>query len=110
MLITPTHLKDLRNHHLSLLWRNAEEALRRARRITFIGYSLPGDDLHIKYLFKHALETTYLEDRPKIIVIDYHNDAREPQGSSVESNYRRFFGDIEFHAQGFDEYVNHVGV
>jgi len=109
VLITPTHLKDLRNHHLSILWRNAEEALRRARRITFIGYSLPGDDLHIKYLFKHALETTYMDQRPEIVVVDFHNMNREPEGSSVEANYRRFFGDIEFHPDGFDAYVDHIG-
>lgn len=109
VLITPTHLKDLRNHHLSLIWRAAEEALRRAHRITFIGYSLPGDDLHIKYLFKHALETRYLNEAPKIVVVDYHNQQREPQGSQVEANYRRFFGDIEFHSHGFDAYIDQLG-
>jgi hypothetical protein len=105
ILITPTHLKDLRNHHLAILWREAEQALRRARTITFIGYSLPGDDLHIKYLFKHAMETRYRKARPKIIVVDYHDPARSKE-SQVERNYRRFFGDIEFHGEGFDAYVN----
>jgi hypothetical protein len=109
VLITPTHLKDLRNHHLSLIWRAAEEALRRAQRITFIGYSLPGDDLHIKYLFKHALETRYLNEAPAIVVVDYHNQQREPEGSLVEANYRRFFGDIEFHPHGFDAYMDEIG-
>ena len=49
VLITPTHLKDMRNYHLARIWRAAETALREARRVLFIGYSLPGDDLHIKY-------------------------------------------------------------
>jgi hypothetical protein len=37
ILITPTHLKDLRNVHIGILWRKTEETLRRAKRITFIG-------------------------------------------------------------------------
>lgn len=109
VLITPTHLKDLRNYHLSTIWRAAEEALRRAGRITFIGYSLPGDDLHIKYLFKHAIETRYLDALPEIVVVDYHNQSREPEGSQVEASYRRFFGQIEFHPDGFDAYMNTHG-
>lgn len=108
VLITPTHLKDLRNYHLSTIWRAAEEALRRASHITFIGYSLPGDDLHIKYLFKHAIETRYVDDPPKIVVVDYHNQSREPEGSQVEANYRRFFGQIEFHPNGFDAYMDAI--
>jgi hypothetical protein len=106
VLITPTHLKDLRNYHLSTIWRAAEEVLRRASRITFIGYSLPGDDLHIKYLFKRAIETRYMDAPPAIVVVDYHNRSREPQGSQVEANYRRFFGQIEFHPDGFDAYMD----
>ena len=106
VLITPTHLKDLRNYHLSTIWRIAEEALRRASRITFIGYSLPGDDLHIKYLFKRAIETRYMDEPPVIVVVDYHNQLREPEGSQVEANYRRFFGKIEFHPDGFDAYMD----
>ena len=109
VLITPTHIKDLRKFHLSVLWRRAEEVLRRAKQITFIGYSLPGDDLHIKYLFKHALETRNRAAAPKIVVVDYHNAAREPLGSQVEANYRRFFGDIEFHPNGFEQYLDDIG-
>ena len=109
VLITPTHLKDLRNYHLSTIWRAAEEVLRRAQQITFIGYSLPGDDLHIKYLFKRALETRYVNESPKIVVVDYHNRMREPEGSQVEANYRRFFGQIEFHPDGFDVYMDNIG-
>jgi len=108
VLVTPTHLKDLRNYHLSVIWRAAEESLRRARRITFIGYSMPGDDLHIKYLFKRALETRYLNEPPEIVVVDRHNPQREPEGSQVEANYRRFFGHIEFHPDGFDDYINQL--
>ena len=70
---------------------------------------MPGDDLHVKYLFKHAIETRYLDEAPDIVVVDYHNLEREPQGSRVEENYRRFFGEIDFHPRGFDDYLDEIG-
>lgn len=104
IMITPTQLKDLRNVHLMLLWRKAEEAIRHARSITFIGYSLPGDDLHIKYLFKRAIETRSLMNEPKITVVDYA-EGMEP--TLVQQRYQQFFGgDVEYFRRGFEEYVN----
>ena len=104
VLITPTHLKDLRNPHLARIWRQAEECLRVARRITFIGYSLPGDDLHVKYLFKRAMETRSPGARPPSIVVVDKGNART---SEVRRNYERFFGQasVRFHGEGFDAWV-----
>jgi hypothetical protein len=104
VLITPTHLKDLRNAHVARIWRTAEERLREARRITFIGYSLPGDDLHVKYLFKRALETRPAgTPPPRIVVVDKGNQ----RTSEVRRNYERFFGSriVRFHGDGFDEWL-----
>jgi len=107
ILITPTHLKDLRNVHIGILWRKAEEALRQARRITFIGYSLPGDDLHIKYLFKRAIVTRHGWKKPEIIVVDY---ARGNNITPVQENYVRFFGkDVVYYRKGFEKYVEEMG-
>jgi hypothetical protein len=106
VLITPTHLKDLRNSHLARIWRSAEECLRKAERITFVGYSLPGDDLHVKYLFKRAMETRLTETRsPRIVVVDKGNRRK----SQARANYERFFGkrNVSFHGEGFDKWVEH---
>lgn len=106
ILVTPTHLKDLRNVHLATLWRRAEESLRQARRVTFIGYSLPGDDIHIKYLFKRALETRYWNEAPEIIVVDY---AKGTKVTTVQENYQRFFGrNVRYYRQGFEHYVREM--
>lgn len=104
VLITPTHLKDLRNPHLARVWRQAEECLRSARRITFIGYSLPGDDLHVKYLFKRALETRPADANPPTIVVVNKDN---PRNSEIRRNYERFFGkrSVHFHGEGFDAWV-----
>jgi hypothetical protein len=104
VLVTPTHIKDLRNSHLARIWRRAEECLRGAERITFIGYSLPGDDLHVKYLFKRAMETRPPgTPPPAIVVVDKGN----PRTSQVRANYERFFGKdcVRYHGEGFDAWV-----
>ena len=109
ILVTPTHLKDLRDPHLARIWRRAEEVVRQARRITFIGYSLPGDDVHVKYLFKRALATrpTGVEP-PRIVVVDKCDD---PEDSEVRANYETFFGKklVTYHADGFDAFVEEPG-
>ena len=103
ILITPTHLKDMRNVHLGMLWRKAEQLLRDARKVTFIGYSLPPDDLHVKFLLKRAFETRRHHKHPSIDVVDF---ARGRKRTQVQENYERFFGrDITYYRCGFDKYV-----
>lgn len=102
VMITPTHLKDLRNVHVAGVWRRAEEAVRAAGRITFIGYSLPGDDLHVKYLFKRAIETRNGRP-PHIVAVDL---ARGTKTTPVEESYQRFFGkNVEYYRKGFEQFV-----
>ena len=109
MMITPTHLKDLRNVHVASLWMQAGDLLRTATSITFIGYSLPGDDLHIKYLFKRALQAR--GKPPKITLVNWvspEERARLGKGekAAVVQNYERFFGtDVKAHLDGFETYV-----
>ncbi len=94
LMITPTHLKDFRNPHVTAIWRRAAGVIRHACRLTFIGYSLPGDDIHVKYLFKHALATSPDGGRPEIVVVD--------PAEAVVSNYERFFGYVtEHYPEGF---------
>jgi hypothetical protein len=103
ILITPTHLKDMRNIHLGMLWRKAEQLLREARQVTFIGYSLPGDDLHIKFLLKRAFETRRYPKRASIVVVDFATGTKRTQ---VQDNYDRFFGsDVQYYRRGFEKYV-----
>ncbi len=98
VMITPTHLKDLRNPHISRIWRAAESLLRRAGSVTFIGYSFPGDDIHVKYLFKRALARSADHTPPRIVVVD-----RNP---AVLINYQRFFGTVpEYHPEGFGPFA-----
>ena len=55
LLIAPTHLKNYRNPHIAQVWYAAEQELRAAERVVFIGYSLPDDDVEVVYLLKRSL-------------------------------------------------------
>jgi hypothetical protein len=107
ILITPTHLKDLRNANLARVWHAAEAYIRRTRQLTFIGYSLPGDDLHIKYLFKRGIAGRKLSEPPlQITVVDF----AEGQGvTAIQQNYQRFFGGtVTYYRRGFKQYVSEM--
>ena len=93
----------MRNIHLRMLWRKAEQLLREAPKVTFIGYSLPPDDLHIKFLLKRAFETRHHRKRPSIVVVDF---TKEDGRTTVQSNYDRFFGrGVRYYRRGFEQYV-----
>jgi hypothetical protein len=55
LIVTPTFLKRYENHHLGAVWSEALRRLIQATRWTFIGYSLPEDDVAIRALLLKAL-------------------------------------------------------
>lgn len=54
-LVTPTFLKDLSNFQLKLVWQNAGVELMEARKIVFIGYSLPHADFELRQLITRMI-------------------------------------------------------
>ena len=55
----PTFLKDLSNFQVKLIWQNAGVEIMEARRLVFVGYSLPQADFEFRQLIsrmvhKHA--------------------------------------------------------
>lgn len=54
-LIMPTFLKDLSNFQLKLIWQNAGIELSEARKIVFIGYSLPQADFELRQLLSRMI-------------------------------------------------------
>lgn len=88
-IIPPTWNKIL-NEHVQESWEGAYRALKSAKHIRILGYSLPKSDSYIKYLFKAAIaENKYLKTID-IICLD-------PDGS-VEDRYRNF---ITYHKLKF---------
>jgi hypothetical protein len=103
LLIAPTHLKDYRIPHLAQVWYEAEQVLREASRVVFIGYSLPEDDVEVIYLLKRSMAHLLPS---QIIVVEY-DPAMQPLGAHpVGRRYRTLFGDsIDWHPEGLDEWL-----
>jgi hypothetical protein len=55
LLIPPTWRKDFGYSHLDQVWTAAIGALRTATRIIVIGFSIPANDLHFRYLLSAGL-------------------------------------------------------
>ena len=55
LIVTPTFLKRYENHHIGGVWTRALQSLIHAPDWTFIGYSLPEDDVAIRALLLKAL-------------------------------------------------------
>jgi hypothetical protein len=100
VMITPTHLKDYRNPHISQVWYHAERALRKADHAYIIGYSLPGDDVDVIYLLKRGLSHLPPE---KITIVEHDpKQQRAVRDHPVGARYCTLFGDhVDWQTQGF---------
>ena len=69
LLVAPSHLKDYRNPHLSLVWYEAQRMLRQAENVVFVGYSLPDDDVEVVYLLKRSL--LHIDNPRNVTLVEY---------------------------------------
>lgn len=102
VMITPTHLKDYRNPHISRVWYEAERVLRGADRAIIVGYSLPEDDVEVIYLLKRSL-SHLAPDR--ISVVEKDRERKRKREHPVGARFCTVFGDgIDWHPEGFDAF------
>ncbi len=104
VMITPTHMKDYRNPHVSRVWFLADQALRSADRAIIVGYSLPDDDVDVIYLLKRGLAHLPPD---QITVVDYDpTGSPDPRSNRVGARYATVFGEgIRWHPEGLDAYL-----
>jgi hypothetical protein len=105
LLVAPSHLKDYRNPHLSLVWYEAQRMLRQATKVVFIGYSLPDDDVEVVYLLKRSL--AHIQSSSDITVVEYcsENQAIQLMDHPVGRRYHTLFGDVKWYAGGLDAWL-----
>ena len=104
VMISPTHLKDYSNPHISQIWYYAERALRKANRVIIAGYSMPWDDIDVIYLFKRGLSGL---PASAITVVEMDEEQRPAHEHPVGKNYCKIFGDdIDWHPEGFADFAN----
>ncbi len=109
VLITPTHLKDYRNPHISALWYRAERELQECTHAVFVGYSLPWDDVDVIYLFKRGLRKR--GRLPRITVVEYAKPRQRPiERNEVGRRYVAVFGrQIDWQPIGFKAWLDTLG-
>lgn len=99
VMITPTQKKDYRNPHIAQVWYKAEELLRSATSVVFVGYSMPADDVEVVYLLKRGLEHLPAQE---ITVVEYDQQNRGVGDHEVGQRYRSVFGEgVQWHTCGF---------
>ena len=100
----PTFLKDLSNFQIKLVWQNAGVELMEARKLVFIGYSLPHADFEFRQLLSRMVHKN-----AAIEVVLYKGKGAAAQRcyEAEEERYRQFFGERElvFNSKGVEDYV-----
>lgn len=93
VIVPPTYYKNLSSICLASVWHRAFQALRRADRVVFCGYSFPDADVHVKYLLKRAQYNRPSGGQPFRVSLVNDFAAKAPAVASSESDrYCRFLG------------------
>lgn len=87
ILKTPTFIKDLSNVHTKMIWHNASFDLAAAKRIVFLGCSLPQADYEFRYLM---LKTAVRNKENKIRVLIYPK-SREEDKKAIKDRFEKLF-------------------
>lgn len=112
-IITPTMIKSIDSQVYRNIWKSASETLTYARKVIFLGYSLPIADFELRYLlFKNINIDTEID------VVLYHNDdpAKIPRDVPYlydllpEKRYYELFpkNKINYYYEGFQKYFDEI--
>ena len=102
VIVPPSLVKTYENSHLLAIWQKASNELRNSERVIFIGYSLSGADIEVKYLFKQSISIHRLFYKGKQSEIEVVN----PSEKSINA-YKKWFGSkrIISHKMNLSEYL-----
>lgn len=97
-VVPPTYAKLQEHQWLRSIWNNAVEALKSARKVIFIGYSMPESDGHLRAMIQSAMAERTLSEPPAVYVFDPSPEAL--------IRYRDFFAPLKLkpaeHLWGMD--------
>ena len=101
LLVAPSMVRDVRNPTLLSIWQSALDALRRAKRWVFVGYSLPAEDLAIRSTLIRAYRTA-----PSPPDVEVYEDGPKP---TVRLRYELLFGEkTRMFEGGMAEFVDNL--
>jgi hypothetical protein len=108
LIVPPTWGNYYENPFLVTILEKTHEAIKKAKKIFFVGCSLSDYDIELKYLFKRALYPQPEEIRPEIVVIQDKKETSKAKNELID-RYCRFFGsDITFDFNGFENFSAHA--
>ena len=99
-LVMPTFLKDLRNFQIKLVWQNAAVELMEARRLVFIGYSLP----HADFEFRQLLSRMVHKDSKIDVVLWGKSENYKAECERYESFFSKH--SLAFFPEGAEAYMS----
>ena len=100
-LIMPTFLKDLSNPQYKIIWQNAGIELSEAKKIVFIGYSLPQADFEMRQLLSRMIAKG-----TEIEVVDFESPKDNGEAyRKLIATYKQFFGNPK--VKGFGKGAKH---
>jgi hypothetical protein len=88
-LILPPVFNKMSTGAVNILWKRALEALRTAKHIIIVGYSLPKTDIYMQYFLKAAVGPN--SDLQKVIVFDPVLFKEGEQADQMRSRYQECF-------------------
>lgn len=101
-LIMPTFLKDLSNPQYKIIWQNAGIELSEAKKIVFIGYSLPQADFEMRQLLSRMVDK-----RTEIEVVNWKDSGKPEIYTNLIQNFKQFFGrNIKDYEHGTSNYID----
>jgi NAD-dependent SIR2 family protein deacetylase len=101
-MIMPSFLKDLSNPQYKIIWQNAGIEISEAKKIVFIGYSLPQADFEMRQLLARMTR-----NNAEIHIVDFLSDTNGKYLNEQEERFRTFFGGrkINFYYDGAKKFV-----
>jgi hypothetical protein len=96
IIVAPSFVRTVRDANLLSIWQQAGEAMRNARRWTFIGYALPEEDIAIRSMLLRAFHGS--PRRPLVHVVNLKEKDFLP--------YRLLFGDITTTPDGLQAFLS----
>jgi hypothetical protein len=99
LILPPSHIKDLTHPVITGLRDEAARELRAAKKIVFVGYSLPDADVHLKALFRKSIAPS-----ADVVVIDPHAD------KAYQARYLALSQSVRFVESTFEGALDHSHV
>lgn len=106
-LVMPTFLKDLSNFQIKLVWQNAAIELMEARRLVFIGYSLPFADFEFRQVLSRMV---HKDTKIDVVLWEGTEDDQKHAYQEERKRYESFFSkhEVSFEPKGVLEYVSRM--